>query len=128
MMINGACHCGQIRFRMPKPTQATRCNCTICTKLGWVLSYYKVDEVEVTGAGRSAGYIQGDATLTSYHCPTCGCATHWIGRGEHADRIGVNLRLFEVNDIAEVTVRFLDGADTWQTLGETPFRNFSSCN
>ena len=123
-MIEARCHCGQFRLRAPKPEALTRCNCSICRKLGWILAYYEVDEVEfVAGKSRTAGYIQGDRTLTSHHCPTCGCQTHWIGIGEHAHRIGVNARLFELNDIEGVTVRFLDGADTWQVTGEAPFSN-----
>ncbi|HET9160528.1 MAG TPA: GFA family protein [Caulobacteraceae bacterium] len=124
MMIAGSCHCGQVRFEVEKPQAVTSCNCSICRRLGWILAYYEADQVRMgAGQGRTAGYIQGDRTLASHHCPTCGVATHWVGRGEHAHRIGVNIRLFDPKDLDGVTVRFLDGADTWQVTGEAPFGN-----
>jgi hypothetical protein len=121
-VIAGRCHCGQVGFEIPeKPQTVTACNCSICRRLGWVLAYFPAEAVRFTGLGRASGYIQGDRTLASFHCPTCGCATHWRGRGEHAARVGVNVRLVDPADLEGVTVRFLDGADTWDYVGEAPF-------
>ena len=127
-MIEARCHCGQFRLRVARPQTLTRCNCSICSKLGWVLAYYESDQVEyLSGQARMAPYVQGDRTLTAFHCPTCGCQTHWVGRGEHAHRTGVNARLFDIKDVEGVTVRFLDGADTWECKGEAPFSNHFCC-
>jgi hypothetical protein len=127
-MIEARCHCGQFHVRVAKPETITRCNCSICSKLGWALAYYPSDQVEyLSGRARMAPYVHGDRTLTAFHCPTCGCQTHWIGRDEHARRTGVNARLFDLKDVEGVTVHFLDGADSWKILGETTFGNWISC-
>jgi hypothetical protein len=49
--------------------------------------------VQVTGTGK--GYVQGDATLTLWHCVTCGVVTHWTAHDPGYDRMGINLRLFD---------------------------------
>jgi hypothetical protein len=118
-----------VGFEIPElPTTVTACNCSFCRRAGWILAYFPAEAVRFTaGLGRVAPYTHGDRTLTAYHCPTCGCPTHWRGLGEHAGRIGVNVRLIDPRDLEGVTVRFLDGADTWDILGETPFSNRFCC-
>jgi hypothetical protein len=127
-MIEGSCHCGQVRFAVDEPpTALTACNCSICRRLGWIMAYYEVDQVRISEPGGSPGYIQGDRHLASFHCSTCGCPTYWKGLGEHAHRIGLNARLFDPDVLQGVTVRFLDGADTWEVYGEAPFSNRMCC-
>jgi hypothetical protein len=128
-MIAASCHCGQVRFEIAEaPKTLTSCNCSLCRRLGWILAYYEADQVKiVAGLDRTAGYEHGDRTLASHHCPTCGCPTHWRGLGEHAHRIGVNARLMDPADLEGVTVRFLDGADTWDYVGEATFSNRYCC-
>jgi len=50
-MITGGCHCGRVRFALPAlPAEVTRCNCSICAKLGALWAYYPPDALEITRA------------------------------------------------------------------------------
>ncbi len=111
-MIEGACHCGAVRIRAPRPQQLTECNCSLCAKLGTRFAYYRPDEVRITGP--TVPYVQGERTLATHHCPTCGCTTHWEPLEPGLERMGVNARL--MGDLEGVRIRRFDGADTWTFL------------
>jgi len=116
---HGSCHCGSIRLTLYEtPPDAGECNCSICRRTGGLWHHCPPDKVTVTGEG--AAYIQGDRTLTTWHCPTCGCTTHWVPIGDtDPNRMGVQMRLFEPALIAGVRIRRVDGAaDTWAELAD----------
>ncbi|MFC4348909.1 GFA family protein [Kordiimonas lipolytica] len=118
-MIKGSCHCGAVRFEFPgSPEWLTECNCSLCRRLGARWAY--ADEANVTlhmASGATESYIQGDRTLATHRCRTCGCVTHWeaLDKSE-SSRMGVNMRLADPADVAGIRVRHLDGADSWQYL------------
>jgi hypothetical protein len=63
--------------------------------------------------------VQGDRTLRTVRCRTCGIATHWEPLVPNSDnRHGVNLNNFDPALLAQVEVRRFDGADTWTFLDE----------
>jgi hypothetical protein len=119
-MIEASCHCGAIRLQVAtRPERLTSCNCSLCRRYGTLWAYYRPDQVTfAAGAGRSVPYIQGDKTLAVHHCPTCGCVTHWEGliEGRKEERMAVNARLMQPEDIANIPVRHFDGASTWTYL------------
>lgn len=118
-MLKGSCHCGAVSFELPRPPETlTDCNCSICRRLGTLWAYYKEDEVRFTaGADATDSYAWGDRDLAFHRCQTCGCTTHWQGlRPERENRMGVNARLLDPQDVAGIRVRHLDGADTWKFL------------
>ena len=84
--------------------------------------YFEFGSVKIEGhPQRTAAYVQGDRTLRTIHCTTCGCITHW----EPLDpapgaKHGVNLGNFEPSLIAQVPARRFDGADTWEFLDPPP--------
>ena len=100
------------------PEKATSRNCSICTRLGTVRSYYEFGTVKVIGhPEHTQAYIQGDRTLRIVRCATCGCTTHWEPlKPEPGARHGVNLRNFDSTLLESVLVRRFDGADTWKFL------------
>ena len=87
-MIEGSCHCGAVRLTLPGlPADLGSCNCSLCRRIGGLWGYYRPDEVAVSDPdGRLAGYVQGDATLTTWHCGQCGCTTHWSPRDGTSSR------------------------------------------
>jgi hypothetical protein len=111
-MIEGSCHCGAVRLTLPEPPEDLgSCNCSLCRRIGGLWGYYRPDEVAVQDPdGRLIGYVQGDATLTSWHCAQCGCTTHWSPRDPALERMGVNLRLFDPAVWEPLPRRFIDGA------------------
>lgn len=111
---NGACHCGQIRFRVRLTgglDAARRCNCTICRMRGAVALTALLDDLEVTeGADALATYQFGTMTAEHHFCPKCGIYTHHRRRS-NPNEYGVNAACIEgvsPFDFAEVPVN--DGA------------------
>lgn len=118
-LLEGSCHCGSVRLRLPSaPEKGTRCNCSLCRRLGSVWAYYDVGTVTIEGhPEHTEGYIQGDRTLRTVRCRTCGCVTHWEPLDPvETPRQGVNLNNFDPRLVAQVNVRRFDGADTWTFL------------
>lgn len=117
-MLEATCHCGAVRIQIPqRPVEVTNCNCSICRRLGTLWAYYPVGTVKVLGhPEHTEAYVQGDKTLRIVRCKTCGCTTHWepIGSEPHT-KLGVNIRMFDPAVIGEVSIRLLDGADTWKS-------------
>jgi hypothetical protein len=124
-MIETSCHCGRVRIEIPEPpTSLTSCNCSLCRRYAGLWAYYPSDQVKLTaGEGETVAYIQGDRTLETHHCRTCGCVTHWRGLGQHAERSAVNMRLGDPEVLDGTTVRHLDGAETWDLLAESVFHH-----
>ena len=122
--IKGSCHCGAVSIRVPHaPEWVGSCNCSLCTKTGWLVAYYPDDQVTV--AGETVAYVGGDRMIGIHHCPICGCGTHWktlgdeqshqsgtlTGTREEGGKMGVHARLLDGFDAAKVEVRQLDNAD-----------------
>jgi len=60
------------------PEVATDCNCSLCRRIGGPWVYFEFGSVRIEGHPQAtAEYIQGDKTLRTIHCRTCGCVTHW---------------------------------------------------
>lgn len=73
------CHCGDIKFTVaisPLETGATKvvqCNCSICTKKGYLLVYpLREDVVFQCGEDKLADYLFGKKRLPQRFCPNCG--------------------------------------------------------
>ncbi|MBX3635136.1 MAG: GFA family protein [Rubrivivax sp.] len=118
-LLQGACHCGAVRLTLPgRPEKATRCNCSLCRRLGAVWAYYTFGSVAIQGhPGNTVDYIQGDRTLRTVRCRTCGVATHWEPLVPNGDnRHGINLNNFDPALLETVRVRRFDGAETWTFL------------
>lgn len=105
----GSCHCGQISLILREtPGDAAECNCSLCRRTGALWHYSTPAMVSVFGEG--AAYVQGDRTLATWHCRTCGCITHWTALDPAYKRMGVNLRLFDPNLWEKLPRRLIDGA------------------
>lgn len=106
---HGSCHCGKIRLTLfEDPVEATQCNCSICRRTAGLWHYCSPGQVTVEG--EAIGYQQGDCMLTTWHCGTCGCTTHWTAVDPDYDRMGVNLRMFEPSLWESLPRKFVDGA------------------
>ncbi|MFN3513744.1 MAG: GFA family protein [Phenylobacterium sp.] len=117
-VIEASCHCGVVRLAVARPPPAlTSCNCSLCRRYGGLWAYYPPSEVEFL-AGREAtvAYVQGDRTLATHHCRTCGCVTHWEPLDPGIGRMGVNARLMAPEVTADIRIRRFDGAETFTFL------------
>lgn len=117
--LQGACHCGAVRLTLPSaPEKATRCNCSLCRRLGAVFGFYEFGTVQIQGHPESTTeYVWGDKTLRTVRCKNCGCTTHWEPLNpEPGAKHGVNLNNFDPQLLESAQVRRFDGAVTWKFL------------
>lgn len=107
-----------MRLTVPrKPRRLLVCNCSICRRYGALWTYYRPDEVRVSGRRWLSSYVWGDRTLRNMRCRRCGCITHWEPtKGSPARHMGVNARNMDPGLLKGVRLRHFDGADTWKYL------------
>ena len=112
LAVKGSCHCGAVQITVAAPPeQVTRCNCSLCSKTGWIGGYWHPDDVQVAASTEAlTAYVQGDRMITTWHCATCGSPTHWTPRTAPPDRMGVNMRMFDPEEWQHLPVREVDGA------------------
>jgi hypothetical protein len=125
-MHQGSCHCGAVKLKLPStPAVATSCNCSLCRRTGGPWVYFEFGTVEIEGhPANTAEYIQGDGTLRTVRCRTCGCVTHWEPLElKPGAKHGVHLGNFDPEFVASVRVRKFDGANTWKFFDELPLNN-----
>ena len=108
-MLEGSCHCGAIRLMLDAaPTSVAECNCSLCRRVGGLWHHGPLAMARVEG--KPIGYVQGDASLTTWHCGRCGCVTHWTPLAPGLDRMAVNMRMFDPAMWADLPRRPIDGA------------------
>jgi hypothetical protein len=129
----GGCHCGAIRYELSIDlgAGATRCNCTICTKLGALSINVAPGALRsLTPEDDLAFYEWGGKVARRYFCKVCGI--HTFSRGYLAELGGafasVNLNTLDDVDPALVPVRYWDGRhDNWMAgLSDTPWPIFAA--
>ncbi len=115
----GSCHCGNVRFEVTlDATQASRCNCSICTKTAVLGAMTKPEDfVLLEGEAALGSYVWGGKISTRFFCKHCG--VHCFGRGHLAelggDYVSVNVNCLDDVDPIDVSVVYWDGRhDNWQ--------------
>jgi hypothetical protein len=114
----GSCHCGAVKFTVTlDASKGTRCNCSICTKLGMVGSTVKPEDLRLlTDEAHLATYEWGHKVSRRYFCRHCG--TSCFTRG-HLDVLGgdfasVNLNCLDDIDPCQISLLYWDGRhDNW---------------
>lgn len=119
-MLSATCHCGAVRVEVPrKPRSLTNCNCSMCRRYGVLWAYYKDSDVQLKAPeGSTDHYSWGANTQRFIRCKTCGCVMQWK-KHQVNDKswTGVNARNFDPEQLGNLRIRLLDGADTWRYLG-----------
>jgi len=116
---SGGCHCGKVRFRVTGDlAQSTICNCSICTKKGFVHLIVPLSAFEL---------LAGEEALESYRfntgiaehkfCATCGIHSFYTPRSD-PDKVDVNVRCLDDVDLGTVDVQLFDGKH-WEEAIET---------
>jgi hypothetical protein len=109
----GGCHCKKVRFEvdLEQLTAATACNCSMCSKRGWLLTFVPPAQFRL---------LSGEADLTEYRfnkkvishlfCSTCGTASFGRGTGpDGTEMIAVNVRCLDDVDTDQLTIEKFDG-------------------
>ena len=113
----GSCHCGAIKFEVEiDATRGSRCNCSICTKLGAIGAIAKPEAFTAIAEADAATYRWGGMTGTRYFCKHCGITTHLRGHLPElgGDYVSVNLNTLDDVDPQAIELMYWDGRhDNW---------------
>jgi hypothetical protein len=108
--INGACHCGTVKFRVRLSDglhTARRCNCTYCRMRGAVAVSANIEDLQILEGEQALTLYQFNTmTAKHYFCSRCGIYTHHQRRTFNHE-YGVNVACLEglsPFDFAEVPV------------------------
>jgi len=110
----GGCHCGRVRFRVTAElTRVTRCNCSLCTKKGFLHLIVPPEQFELlSGRDDLATYRFNTGTARHTFCKVCGIQPFYTPRSD-PDKIDVNVRCLDDIDLTAITVRPFDGKN-WE--------------
>jgi len=115
---HGGCHCGRVRFEVDAPADivATRCNCSICEKSGFLHLFVATGDFRL---------LQGEDDLQTYtfntgvakhlFCRYCGVKSYYIPRS-HPNGISVNVNCLDPDSIASLEITAFDGRNWEQNV------------
>ena len=118
---HASCHCGSVRFEFASEeiTSGRRCNCSICSRKGIVMSprYYRPEEMRIEGESFLSLYQFGDKDVNHYFCRTCGISPFNRVAKVPADYTGsarpgycrVNLGCVQELDVFALDIEVIDG-------------------
>jgi len=112
MNYKGSCHCGNVAFEVDgKITGATACNCSICSRKGWLLWFVPRDKLHLLTSGEGVGtYTFNKHAIKHYFCETCGLHPYAEAVDPKGNRMAaINIRCLEDIDLASVPIKHFDG-------------------
>jgi len=111
-MLEGSCDCGAVRVELDDaPGDVTHCNCGLCRRYGALWSYFQPSRVRLLPPqGATTIHKRAKRNLEFHFCKACGCVTHWAPVDKRYARMGVNMRLFAPEILAQLPVVECDGA------------------
>ncbi|KAH6637894.1 Mss4-like protein [Boeremia exigua] len=129
-----SCHCGAVQYTVTLSPPLTQqkvgsCNCTICTKNGYLLLYPRRQDVAIHhGEQALKSHSFGPKQLLHQFCGECGSSV-WFdprlkGLGEEMpDLLGVNVRMLKSVKVAELDVVAFDGYNNYPFIGDSTHLN-----
>jgi len=112
MLHKGSCHCGKVAIEVETDlAQAIQCNCSICSRKGYLLTFVPRAAMTVTsGEGDLSTYTFNRHAIRHRFCATCGCAPFGEGTPPNgAEMAAINVRCLEDVDLSGLTVVPFDG-------------------
>src|ERR1043165_7831423 len=108
--MEGGCHCGRVRFRvMADLDGVTYCNCSMCTKKGFLHLIVPPEQFELLSGGDSLATYQFNTNVAEHtFCKVCGIHPFYVPRSD-PDKIDVNVRCLDDVDVASLTIAHFDG-------------------
>jgi hypothetical protein len=111
----GGCHCGRVRFEVRAPAQidVTDCNCSMCTKAGYLHLIVPKDRFKLlSGEDALTTYQFNTGTAKHLFCKTCGIKSFYVPRS-HPDAFSVNVRCLDEGTVESMNVVKKDGRN-WE--------------
>ena len=119
MIYQGSCHCRAITFEVeaPENIEADRCNCSICSKSGFLhlivpLSKFKL----LSGAQSISTYTFGSGIAKHTFCKSCGVKPFYTPRS-NPDGIDINVNCIDTEPVS-INVTEFDGQNWEQHADE----------
>ena len=106
----GGCHCGRVRFRVTADLdRVTYCNCSMCTKKGFLHLIVRPDQFEVVSGKDSLSTYQFNTNVAKHtFCKICGIHPFYVPRSD-PDKVDVNVRCLDDVDLATLKAKSFDG-------------------
>jgi hypothetical protein len=124
--MTGSCLCGAVSVTIEaRPEFIHDCNCSLCRRAGAAWGYFSSGSVTISG--NTTFFVRRDKSVAGaevHSCERCAATTHFEltksfkAQNPSADQVGVNMKLFDPDELEGVEVRFPDGRN-WP--GEGPF-------
>jgi hypothetical protein len=110
----GGCHCGAVRFRVRvERHQALDCNCSMCTRKGFLHLIVPPDDFELLrGADSLATYEFNTRIAKHRFCRFCGIHPFYTPRS-HPDQVDVNVRCLDGDALDRFAIEPFDGRN-WE--------------
>ncbi len=111
----GGCHCGRVRFEVLAPAviTASQCNCSICSKSGYVGLQVPRDRFTLKSGEESlTEYKFNTGTAKHLFCKFCGVKSFYIPRS-HPDGVSINVSCLDPGTIQEIKINQFDGQN-WE--------------
>jgi hypothetical protein len=108
----GGCHCGKVRYEVEgEIPQLTSCNCSICSKTGWLLFFVPEEKFRLlSGEEALSDYQFGKHHIHHLFCTGCGIRSFARGAGPDGKvMIAVNARCLDDVDLGVIPVKSFDG-------------------
>ena len=112
MPYKGSCHCGKVAYDVDgEIDQVTQCNCSICSKRGYLLWFVPRANLHLRAAESDLStYTFNRHNIQHKFCPTCGVAPFGLGTDGKGNAIAaMNVRCFESVDPATLKIVPFDG-------------------
>ncbi|SET67476.1 GFA family protein [Thalassotalea agarivorans] len=110
----GSCHCGKIKFSVELPPQieVERCNCSICTKSGFLHAIVPKSKFELlSGEEHLSDYQFNTKVAHHYFCKTCGIKPFYVPRS-NPDGMDINVNCLDEKP-PHITIVDFDGQN-WE--------------
>lgn len=117
---SGGCHCGRVRFEVDAPAkiEATRCNCSICRKSGYLhLIVTNEDFRLLQGEDALHTYTFNTGIAKHHFCSHCGVKPYYVPRS-HPGGISVNVNCIDEATIESVHELPFDGRNWEQNVAK----------
>ena len=120
----GGCHCGRVRFVVQGDlATAALCNCSMCTKKGFVHLIVPLADFELTSGTDDLTTYEFNTKVAKHRfCKVCGIHPFYTPRSD-PDKVDVNVRCLDGVEIESLELAPFDGKN-WEEaiVGKVPWR------
>ena len=109
----GSCHCGKVAFEVETDLQQViECNCSICRKRGYLLTFAPREALTVRGEENLSAYTFNTHTIRHRFCSHCGTATFGEAKKPTGEpMVAINVRCLDAVELSEIKSVPFNGRD-----------------